>query len=88
MGVKRYDDGDLQRLGWVIGEHIVDRFKLGFEAIDQIKLQVNKIPGMEADLAELKSDMKVVKHVLKATDKDLQSHNKRITKLEKAVFHA
>ena len=61
---------------------------LALEAFEAIQMQVDKIPQIEADVSELKSDMKVVKHAVTATNKDLRSHDKRITKLEKAVFRA
>jgi hypothetical protein len=48
-----------------------DDIKLTLEAIDAIKVQVDKIPGMEEDMADLKSDMQVVKRALTDTNKDL-----------------
>lgn len=63
-------------------------FELTWEALDAMKQQVDKIPGIEADVAELKGDMRIIKQALKATNIDVQKHNKRITNLEGAVFHA
>jgi len=46
---------------------------LVMEAIDGMKVQVDKIPRIEADVAELKTDMKVVKIAVSDTNRDLQS---------------
>ena len=87
-----YTDTDIDRvIERIVGfyyektKHDID---LVLEAFDAIKVQVDKIPRMEQDLAELKSDVKVIKKVVTDTNKDLRNHNKRITKLEQAVFHA
>ncbi|HVX24226.1 MAG TPA: hypothetical protein VG992_02690 [Candidatus Saccharimonadales bacterium] len=82
MPQKKYDDNDIVHLGEVIGEHVVSQFKTGLEAIDEILIQTRKIPKMEADIGELKSDMKIVKGALTATNTDIQNHELRITKLE------
>lgn len=46
--------------------------------------KIDKIDKIEADVAELKADMKTVKRVLTDTNKDLRLHDRRITKLEQA----
>ncbi len=88
MTTKKYDDADVQHYIGVMTENIVDRFKSGFEAIDQIKLQVDKIPGIEEDIAMIKSDIKIMKRALKVTNIDVQGHDKRLTKLEGVIFNA
>lgn len=81
-----YTDDDIQRLGLIIAEDIKSEFRAGFEALEEIKRQTDKIPGVEADIEGVKSDMKAVKEVLKLTNKDIQGHEKRITKLDATVY--
>lgn len=45
-----------------------------------------KVDKIEDDVAELKSDVKVIKAVLRANNDDVKNHEKRITKLEKHTF--
>ncbi len=45
------------------------------ESLDAISLQVAKIPKMEKDIAELKSDMKTVKFAVKETNRELHEMN-------------
>jgi HKD family nuclease len=52
------------------------------EALGAIKVQVDKIPGIDAGIYEMKSDIKVLKHALTATNVDVRDHEKRITKQE------
>lgn len=60
---------------------------LVLEALEGMKWQVDNIPIIEEKVDGLTLDMQVMKGVLKDTNKDLQSHDKRITKLETVVFH-
>jgi uncharacterized protein YpuA (DUF1002 family) len=58
------------------------------EAFNDIQKKVDKIPIIEDKIDILTKDMQVVKGVLKDMNKDLQTDEKRIGKLECAVFHA
>lgn len=80
------DDDNSQRLGRIIAEDIECEFRAGFETLEGIKRQADKISGIEIDIVELKDDMKTVKAVLKVTNKAVQNHEKRITKLETTVY--
>ncbi len=80
MNDKKYDEDDIQRLGGVIAEDLASQFKAGFEAIDEIKKQVAKIPAIEATVIDLQSDMKVVKAAVTANSKD-----RRLTQVEARI---
>ncbi len=76
---------DRQYFG-VILEDIRDQNRLVLEAVGDMQRHVAHIPQMRDDIAELKSDMKVVKAVLKDTNRQVHSHERRISALEIAVF--
>jgi hypothetical protein len=80
--MKRYDDNDLQRFGQIIAEQISSEFKTGFEAIEVMSRQVKRIPVIEQDIAELKSDMKAIRVAVTATNKDQHKLERRISRLE------
>lgn len=88
MGDKKYDDEALQRVADLVAEQIVSQFKTALESIDQIKLQVAKIPAMHDDITELKSDMKAVKQAIKETNQDLRELDARVNELEASAYHA
>ncbi len=70
-------------------DHIDDRFDAVFEILDTLLNQTSKLPTMQHDITELKSDMKVVKHSLKKTNKEMHelatSTNRRLLRLETAA---
>ncbi len=84
MGDKKYDDEALQRMADLVAEQIISQFKTASESIDQIKLQVAKIPAIHDDITELKSDMKAVKQAIKDTNQDLRELEHRVDRLEAA----
>ena len=87
-GDKKYDDEALQRVADLVAEQIINQFKTAMESIDEIKLQVAKIPAIRDDIAELKSDMKAVKHAIKETNQDLRELDARVSELETSAYHA
>ncbi|HET7059845.1 MAG TPA: DUF2730 family protein [Candidatus Saccharimonadales bacterium] len=84
MGDKKYDDEALQHVADLVAEQIVSQFKTALESIDEIKLQVSKIPAIHDDVTELKNDMKAVKHAIKETNQDLRELEHRVDRLEAA----
>lgn len=86
------DGGDnnqaARRAADLVAEQINSQLKTALEALDQIKLQVSKIPAMQDDLAELKSDMRAVKQAIKETNLDLRELDQRVTQLETSAYHA
>jgi chromosome segregation ATPase len=83
------DDNDaVRRTAELVAEQISGQLKTAQEAIDEIKHQVGKIPAMQDDLAELKSDMKAVKQAIKDTNLDLRELEGRVGQLETSTYHA
>ncbi|HEX4774111.1 MAG TPA: hypothetical protein VH234_01170 [Candidatus Saccharimonadales bacterium] len=77
-----------ERAVGIYKEDLDDRFDQVLEALDAAKVNLDKIPGIEQDVADLKSDMKIVKLAVTDTNKDLGKLKKRVTKLERVVAHA
>jgi len=71
-----------------MAEDIKNEFRAGFEAIEEIKQQVAKIPTLRDDVAELSDDMKAVKAALRETNSDIHTHEHRLTRLENNAYHA
>ncbi|HVI60755.1 MAG TPA: hypothetical protein VM535_01220 [Candidatus Saccharimonadales bacterium] len=88
MSAGEYDEEALRRVADLVAEQIASQFKTAIESIDQIKLQVAKIPAIQEDLHELKNDMKAVKQAIKDTNSDLRELDNRVAELETSVFHA
>ena len=85
MSDKIYDGDDIQRLGGVIAEQIIHEFKTGFEAIEEIKRQVGKIPQIQEDVGNPKRSMRVITTAVKDTNKDLRSLDKAAGNTEHRV---
>lgn len=88
MSAGEYDDEALRRVAELVAEQLTSQLKTAAESIDQIKLQVAKIPAIQQDLHELKNDMKAVKQAIKDTNTDLRELDNRVTELETAAYHA
>lgn len=84
MGDKKYDEEALQRVAELVAEQIISQVKTANESIDQIKLQMAKIPAIHDDVAELVSDMRAVKRAIKETNEDLRELERRVERLETA----
>lgn len=65
-----------------------DDIQLVLEALDAVKTQVDKIPKLESDVADLKGNMRVVKLVVTDTNKDLEILAKQVNHLESRLAHA
>lgn len=68
----------------VILEEIRDQNKRVLEVVGNMQKQVNKIPGVEEDLQEIKTDIKVIKAAVVDTSNQVHDHEHRLTKLETA----
>lgn len=84
MGDKKYDEEALQRVAELVVEQIASQFKTASESIEEIKLQVAKIPSIHDDTTDLKNDMKAVKLAIKETNQDLRELEHRVNRLEAA----
>lgn len=88
MSERGDNDDAVRRVADLVAEQVSSQLKTALEAIDEIKLQVSKIPAIQDDIAELKSDMKAVKEAIKHTNLDLREIDERVSHLETAVYHA
>jgi uncharacterized coiled-coil DUF342 family protein len=85
----RGDDNEaVRRVADLVAEQVSGQLKTALEALDEIKLQVSKIPAIQDDIAELKSDMKAVKQAIKDTNLDLRELDQRVNRLETVAYHA
>lgn len=66
-------------------EEVRDQNKAVLEAVGLMQENVKKIPIMAEQIEKIEQDIKVIKLVVTDTNKQLQAHEKRITKLESAV---
>lgn len=69
----------------VLLEDVEDKVDFLVDAIKGMQENVKHIPGIREDISELKQDVKVIKGVVKETNKDLQNLRKRATVLEKTL---
>lgn len=74
---------DVRRLG-VLYEAIQEDTRKILELVSSMLPAIHKIPKMEVDIAELKTDVKVIKAVVTATNVEVHDHEQRITRLEAA----
>lgn len=85
----RGDDTETaRRAADLVAEQINSQLKTALEALDDIKLQVGKIPAIQDDIAELKSDMRAVKQAIKETNFDLRELDRRVSQLETAAYQS
>lgn len=70
----------------ILLEQIRDQNKAVLEAVGAMQQQVARIPAIEADVAELKQDMKVVKAAVTDQGRQVHDHGRRIGNLEKLGF--
>lgn len=66
----------------VLLEEMRDSIQAIVEAVIDVQKKVEPIPQMQADIAELKTDMRLVKYAVKDTNSDLKLLDRRVTKLE------
>lgn len=78
----------VRRVAALVAAQINNQLKMAVEALDEIKLQVAKIPAIHDDTAELVSDMRAVKEAIKETNLDMQALEERVSRLETAAYHA
>lgn len=82
------NDDAVRRVAELVAEQVSGQLKTAQEALDEIKLQVAKIPAIQDDLNELKSDMRAVKQAIKDTNLDLRELEARVSRLETSAYHA
>lgn len=69
----------------VLLEDVEDKSDFLVDAIKGMQDHVKHMPVIREDISELKQDVKVIKNVVKETNKDLRNLGKRVTVLEKIV---
>lgn len=74
---------EAQYIGVVL-EEIRDQNKVVLEAVGDLQTKVRKLDRMETDLRAIKTDIKTMKAAVTDTSKQVQNHERRITKLEHA----
>lgn len=74
--------GDTSHYEGALLEDIKDQNKAILESLGALKGVPAKLDDLTDDIAELKSDMKVIKSVVKDQSNELNDHEKRITSLE------
>lgn len=67
----------------VLLEQIYDQNKAVLEAVGDMRQQVMHIPAMREDIAELKTDMKIVKSALTDLSKSHNALEGQVTRLER-----
>jgi hypothetical protein len=67
-------------------EYLDDKLDLILEAIAPLGPMQIKITEIDARLTRVESDVKVIKKVVTATNRDLKDHERRITDLENETF--
>jgi prefoldin subunit 5 len=73
MSDRTYDEDDLRRVAGIFSEQISGELQAIHEVLGGIRQQVSRLPAMEADIRDLKSDMYVVKAAVKDTNRELHS---------------
>jgi len=68
----------------ILLEHMDNRFDAVIEAVGQMQDQLKVLPAMQADLEEVKSDVKTIKAVVTDQSSQLNDHETRISVLESA----
>ena len=63
-------------------EEIRDQNRAVLEAVGVMQQQVAKLPTIEEEIRELKADVKVIKAAVTDQSKQLDEHERRITRLE------
>jgi chromosome segregation ATPase len=84
----REDNDAVRRIADLVAEQLSGQLKMALEALDEIKHQVAKIPAVQDDTSELKSDMRAVKQAIKETNADLRELDGRVNQLETSTYHA
>lgn len=77
---------DSERYTQILLEEIRDQNRALLEGQASLLGLPFKVDKIEEDVAELKSDMKVVKAAVRATNDDVRDHEHRINRLEKHTF--
>lgn len=73
MSDKTHNEDDLRRIAGIFSEQISGELRAIHEVLGDIQQRVSKLPAMEADIADLKSDMHVVKAAVKDTNREPHS---------------
>ncbi len=66
----------------VLLEEIRSQMQAVLEIAIDTRKKVSVLPTMQEDIAELKEDVKTIKHAVKETNQDLRLLKRRVTRLE------
>ena len=81
MSDHKYSDKDLHRMLGVYVEQIDSKVQLVLEVVVDMQRKIANLPTRD-EFNELKTEVRIFKHALTATNKDVQHHERPITKLE------
>ena len=79
---KTYVSEAIEHAVGIMLEKMDDNNRLIMEVLIPMKEKVDRIPAIEATIAEMQRENAVFKASLKATNKDVAGHERRITHLE------
>ena len=85
MSDQKYTDDDLRRVVGIVNEQIDDKLQVILEVVSDMQQKVNALPRIEAEIAELKTDVKVIKAAATDTSKEVRELDQRVTRLEAAA---
>lgn len=66
----------------VMIEHLTDQQQAMLEIMVGMQQEIKTLPGIRADLEEVKTDIKVIKAAVIETNKDLHTLERRVDRLE------
>lgn len=68
----------------VLGEALADELKVITEYVKDVPLIKKKVENLESDMQEVKSDIKIIKAAVTDLSKQVNNHERHITRLEAA----
>lgn len=71
----------------VLGEVLHDELKAILEAVGDLQRQAAILPSMQADIADLKQDMKIVKAAVTDISREHRDFDRRLSQLESTQAH-
>jgi predicted nucleic acid-binding Zn-ribbon protein len=79
---KKFVKDEVDRAIGIMLEKMDDNNRLIMEVLVPMKERTDRIPKIEADIAEIRQDMHTIKVAVKTTNTQVQDHERRITHLE------
>jgi peptidoglycan hydrolase CwlO-like protein len=67
-------------------EDMNSKFDFLIEAVGQMRDEIKSLPAVDANVQEIKADIKIVKAAVVDTSSQVQQQDKRITRLESKII--